>query len=153
MARSIDQILADERIDISERLIRTPTTTVRVGDSWCLWEYHWPRLGAGFAPYPVNPFAVATFIASIGLLSRVIPPDMPWLVPIAFGAAIGAGFSIGRSLTSRWLAPTKEVEKSEVRGISFSAGDEGGTTIFQSSDEQEIKLFREKLEQTLLPAH
>lgn len=149
--RSIDQILSDERIELSTQLIRTPEATVRPGESWILHQYHWAPLQVGYYSNVPNAFAVAVLVAAVGLLSRPIPAGMPWLIPLAFGCAIGATWSIGRSLLSRWLEPS--TPERPTRGITFAAaGSEGAITLFQSDDEQEIKIMRQKLEQTLLPS-
>jgi hypothetical protein len=149
MTRTIDQILAEERIEIAPHLIRTPEITVEVGNGWVLSQYDWPQITHfGYYNWP-SPVAVAALVGSVWLLARPIPQDMPWLIPVGFAVAIGACWSIGRSLLSRWLQPPYPQQPRY--GLTFGGLSEGAVTIFKSDDEQEIKLLRQKLEATLLP--
>ena len=149
MTRTIEQILADERIELSPRLIRTPGNTIEVEAGWILGQHDWQPISWPSSYDWPSPVAVAALVASVWLLARPIPPDMPWLIPVAFGTAIGATWSIGRSLLTRWLTPTYPTQPRYA--LTFGGWPEAPVTIFQSDDEQEIKLLRQKLETMLLP--
>jgi hypothetical protein len=149
MSRTIDQILAGQRLEISPHLIRTPESTISVGDVWTVQEYHWPDLWSGYVEGP-SPFAISVLVGSVWLLANPVPADMPWLIPVASAAALGAAWSILCWLLNRRLR--RPIPQQPTRGITFSvSGSEGAVTIFQSEDEQEIKLLRQKLESVLLP--
>ena len=149
MTRSIEQILEEERIEIAPRLIRTPELTIEVGDGWVLSVNDWaPVSWPNLYDLP-SPVAVAALVASVWLLARPIPPDMPWLMPVAFAVAIGAVWSIGRSLLNRWLQPVYPTQPRYA--LTFGGWSEASVTILKSDDEQEIKLLRRKLESMLLP--
>ncbi|MEA3015574.1 MAG: hypothetical protein QOI38_296 [Sphingomonadales bacterium] len=149
MTRSIDQILTDERIEIAPPLIRTPDLTLEVGDGWMLSVNDWaPVTWPNLHDLP-SPLAVTALIASAWLLVRPVPPDMPWLTPVAFAIAIGALWSIGGSLLRRWVRPAYPPQPRYA--LLFGGWSEGAVTIFKSDDDQEIKLLRQKLEAMLLP--
>jgi hypothetical protein len=142
--------MAAERIQISGRVLRTPDLTIRLGDAWVLQQYHWPRIASWYNPHPVSALAIGILVASIAVLSRSGGPDQPWAVYVAFGGAVGATWSIGRSVLSRWVRP-EDPSQLPSRGITLGGlGSEGAATVFTSEDEQEIALVRQGLEQTLL---
>ena len=147
MTRPIEQILADQKIEISPRLIRTPEVTISVGNGWIISQYDWQGFRSTYLDGP-SAVAVAMLVASIWILASPIPPDMPWLIPAGFAVAIGATWSIGRWAWNRWMSP--EVPERPSKGLTFSYGLEGSVTLFESNDDQEIQLLRQKLEQSLL---
>ncbi|HZF94664.1 MAG TPA: hypothetical protein VEZ20_07285 [Allosphingosinicella sp.] len=153
MTRSLDQILTEQKIELSPHLIRTPDATVSVHGSWILSEFNW---SAGVWPrYYDGPssWAIALLIFSIWILANPIPRDMPWLIPACFAVSIGALWSIGLWAANRWLVKRPAFPDAASRGLTFSiSGSEGSVTIFQSDDEAEIKLLRQALEKTLLPS-
>lgn len=149
MSRSIEQILAEQRIELSPRLVRTPDTTISIGEAWIVSEFHWNNRWLRYIDGP-SPLAITILVASVWLLAVPIPPEMPWLIPVCFAAFTGALWSIALWLINRLRTnPQPELPS---RGLTFSvAGSESAVTIFQSDDEQEVKLVRQKLEATLLP--
>ena len=148
MTRALDQILSDERIRLADGLITTPTVTVRPGGAWALSEYHWPELGAWRPSIAPRPFHVGVLVAAIGLFFVPWSREMLWVLPFALGAAIGAVWGIAETLLSRWRAPRSQ--ETAKRGVMLALAGYEGVTVFASDDEQEIKLVRQKLEQTLL---
>ena len=148
MTRPLEQILKDEGIRFSSKVVRSDRMTIKTSNEWVIHQ----RIVGDYAHIALAPFdRVFLSLPFVAIAVTIVCVLIGWdiALPLGLVATIAAAWLAIRSF-DRFLDVIrhKHAVKTPVYALDIQRGSQY-CEFFQSPDEQEVRLLREALEEFL----